>query len=424
MKVRVEYLYTDEMIGVLDCNNFFVSCERLFRPDLEKRPVAVLSSNDGCVVARSQEIKDLGIPMGVPYFQVKSVCTQANAVLFSSNFALYRDVSSRVMSTLRAEVGSCEVYSVDEAFFTVNDQATIDELLALRTRITTLTGIPVSIGVGSTKTIAKQASKMAKKGNGVTVLDDAAWQALRESVQCAEIWGIGRQLSARLRSLGIETAAHYVAMRRSEVRKQFGVAGERILDELSGISVHLVGDGASEPHQSITSSRSFAETVTQCLMLESAVSYHVEHAARKLREEALLATRMSVYIRPSRYGEYAGARGHKEVEFSYPTAATRVLTHAAVLAVRELFSASVPYKKAGVVLTGLLPERYVPASLFATDEVDREAELDRVTDSLNERFGAATVHLASTFASGSLTRAKLRSPAYTTRWDDIPKVTA
>jgi DNA polymerase V len=185
--------YTLEMIGLLDCNNFFVSCERLFRPDLLKRPVAVLSSNDGCIVARSAEVKDLGVPMGVPYFQVKDVLTKAGAVLFSSNFTLYRDVSARVMDTLEDEVGLIDVYSIDEAFFEVEDDATEADVLAIRARVMKEVGVPVSIGIASTKTLAKQASVLAKKGNGVCILTDALWQEKMEEVPCGSVWGLGRQ---------------------------------------------------------------------------------------------------------------------------------------------------------------------------------------------------------------------------------------
>ena len=411
-------------IGVLDCNNFFVSCERLFRPDLAKRPVAVLSSNDGCIVARSQEIKDLGIPMGVPYFQVKDICMQAKAVLFSSNFALYRDISTRVMQALQDEVGACEMYSIDEAFFAVPTTTTESELLIMRQSIMERTGIPVSIGIGPTKTIAKQASKQAKKGNGVSILDIDTWQGLTGTIACAEIWGIGRQLSTRLRSRGVATVSEELALPHPQVRTLFGVVGERLQSELSGVSVHAVGAGIHEPHQSIMSTRSFAKTVTKRSDLESAISYHVDAVAKKLREEKLLTTRMSVSIRPSRHGEYAGTHGHKDVEFSYPTASTQVLTQAALAAVRDVFVSAISYKKAGIVLTALVPEQYVPRSLFSETEISDTSVLDSVTDALNERYGNNTIHLASLRSGGSLTSATLRSPAYTTQWNDIPTVSA
>lgn len=412
------------MIGVLDCNNFFVSCERLFRPDIWRRPVAVLSSNDGCIVARSQEVKDLGIPMGVPYFQVKDICNKEKIVLFSSNFTLYRDISSRVMSTLRAQVGDCEVYSIDEAFFAVPDSTTEEDLASLRATIIEKTGIPVSIGVAATKTIAKLASKQAKKGSGVSILTGEDWKLLAASIPCSEVWGIGRQLSVRLREHGIDTVGDYQALSRPQVRKLFGVVGERMQSELTEVSVYQVGDGEHEPQQSVTSSRSFAKSVSKLSHLESVVSYHVAHVARKLREEGLLASRMSVYIRPSRHGDFAGTRGHKEIDFSYPSSSTRVLTRAALTAVREVYDSAVPYKKAGVVMGGLVPERYVPTPLFDSEVAGDERALDTLLDNVNARYGNETIHLASEGVGGSLASAKLRSPAYTTRWSDIPTVSA
>jgi DNA polymerase V len=245
------------MIGLLDCNNFFVSCERLFRPDLLKKPVAVLSSNDGCIVARSQEVKDLGVPMGIPYFQVKDVLTKANATLFSSNFTLYRDISARVMETLEKEVGFCDVYSIDEAFFEVSDDATEADVLSIRSRVMQDVGLPVSIGVASTKTLAKQASVMAKKGNGVCILTESLWKEKMETAQCSSVWGLGRQTTAKLRELGVKTVAEFLALDRSVVRKHFGVGGDRIYMELTGVVVHKLGSQSLDVQQSIMSTRSF-----------------------------------------------------------------------------------------------------------------------------------------------------------------------
>jgi DNA polymerase V len=202
------------MIGLMDCNNFFVSCERLFRPDLAKCPVAVLSSNDGCIVSRSQEVKDLGIAMGVPYFEVKSLCKKYNITLFSSNFTLYRDISTRVMATLKEFVDDIEIYSIDEAFFGV--PKTMDEttLISIRAEIIRKTGIPVSIGVAPTKTLAKVANDRAKKGGGVMVLTKEVWKILQGEVSCSSIWGIGRQTSQKLTELGINSVAELLARDR------------------------------------------------------------------------------------------------------------------------------------------------------------------------------------------------------------------
>lgn len=412
------------MIGILDCNNFFVSCERLFRPDLSRRPVAVLSSNDGCIVARSQEIKDLGIPMGVPYFQVKDICTKASAVLFSSNFTLYRDVSARVMTALKDEVGECEVYSIDEAFFTLPENITEAELLALRHRIIQVTGIPVSIGAGASKTIAKQANKVAKKGIGVAIMTPERWQEHQEEVACSEVWGIGRRLSERLRALKVVTVAELLALPKSVIEKEFGIGGVRIVDELRGQAVYQVTPTNLEPKQSITSSRSFAKVVTDQFLLESAIAFHIARVGEKLRQEGLVAARMVVLIRPSRFSDWAGTPGVKEIIFSEPTASTSLMTKQALKAVQELYQVDVPYKKAGVILSGLLPEVYASSSLFSTKETERDRTLDTLSDTLNQKFGHSFIRLAAELPSGAQSSALLRSPQYTTSWSDIPRVQA
>jgi DNA polymerase V len=412
------------MIGILDCNNFFVSCERLFRPDLAQRPVAVLSSNDGCIVARSQEIKDLGIPMGVPYFQVKDICTQAGAVLFSSNFTLYRDVSARVMTALKNEVEECEVYSIDEAFFVLPETITEAELLALRQRIIQVTGIPVSIGAGASKTIAKQANKVAKKGNGVAIMNPERWQEHQSEVACSEVWGIGRRLSERLRALKVGTVAELLALPKSVIEKEFGIGGVRIVDELRGQAVYRVAPTNLEPKQSITSSRSFAKVVTSQFLLESAIAYHVARVGEKLRQDGLVATRMVVLIRPSRFSDWAGRSGAQEIIFSEPTSSTSLMTKEALKAVAQLYRTEVPYKKAGVILSGLVPKAYASYSLFTTKDTERDHTLDSLSDTLNEKYGHSFVRLAAELPSGAQSSALLRSPQYTTSWSDIPSVQA
>ncbi len=412
------------MIGILDCNNFFVSCERLFRPDLRTKPVAVLSSNDGCVVARSQEIKDLGIPMGVPYFQIKDIASKAGAVFFSSNFTLYRDVSARVMQALKDEVGAIEKYSIDESFFTMSDSITEAELLGIRNRIIHVTGIPVSIGVASTKTIAKQASKRAKKGTGVCILNNQDWGVVQNTVLCGEVWGIGRQTTTKLRSLEIKTVAELLQVPRSEIRKLFGVVGERIVAELSGVSVLPVEAGVQEARQSITSSRSFAKVIQNQSELASAISFHVAECAHKLRQEDLVALKMIVYLRASRFSDFGHRGGVKEIVLPVPTNKTSTLTKQALNAVEELYDSEIPYKKAGVVLNSVMLKRFVPTSLFGEESAEADSVLDELTDSLNSKFGAESLRLASVRTKNGYVSAKLRSQAYTTRWSDIPRVQA
>lgn len=406
----------------MDCNNFFVSCERLFRPDLAKKPVAVLSSNDGCIVARSQEVKDLGVPMGIPYFQVKELCRTEGITLFSSNFTLYRDISARVMTELRAIAESVEVYSVDEAFFRVPDSATEGQLRAMRERLVQAVGIPVSIGVAPTKTLAKHAAGIAKKerdGPGVHILDMQAWPTDAKDVQASGIWGIGRQTSQALRAHGIETVAELLAADRAFIRTLLGVGGVRIREELSGTPV-LAGN-ERDVQGSIVSSRSFRKAVTDLATLESAIGYHVSAIAEELRREGWRATRLSVSIRPSLHGPRAGFGRSRDVLLAEPTAGTHALLAEALGAVRAIFVPGTPYKKAGVAVGGIMPDASVTQPLFVEDTAARRAgALDGVIDALNARFGRGTV--ASAVVMGTerwAASAERRSPAYTTDWDAL-----
>ena len=412
------------MIGLMDCNNFFVSCERLFRPDLLKKPVAVLSSNDGCIVARSQEIKDLGVPMGVPYFQVRDVCDKAGAVLFSSNFTLYRDISARVMHTLTSEVGECEVYSIDEAFFEVSDTITQDEVMAIRLRVMKNVGLPVSIGVAKTKTLAKQASAMAKKiTNGICILtlDD---QEHINNAPCSSVWGLGRQTSTKLREMGVTTIGEYIALDRAVVRRDFGIAGERVYNELQGTVVYGLGHNSEDIRKSITSSRSFEKTTNNLANLESAVAYHVTSVAEKLREKKLVASRVYVTMQASRHGDFFLRNTSTEIVLTLPTSSTNDLLTEVLARVRTLYDPEVPYKKVGVTLGGLMPESYVTTTLFGVSMKDEDMNIDAVTDSINEKFGHGTLRSGVIFAGATRSSAKLRSKEYTTHWEDIPSVGA
>jgi len=413
------------MFGLMDCNNFFVSCERLFRPDLLKRPVAVLSSNDGCIVARSQEIKDLGIPMGVPYFQVKDTLTQAGAVLFSSNFTLYRDISSRVMQTLEKEVGLCDIYSIDEAFFEVQADCTEEEVLALRSVIMKKTGMPVSIGVASTKTLAKQASSIAKKTTGACVLREELWVEVMQTTPCGSVWGLGRKTSEKLAKQGITTVAQFVALNRAIVLKQLGVVGVRIQSELQGTSVYSLGEHQEDVQQSIMSTRSFEKTTSKLQDLESAVGYHVTEVTKKLREKKLLASSLTVMILPSYHGDFFLKGGRETITLPVPTSNTSSILKEALTLIHTHYDTEVPYKKAGVVVGGLIPEYAQTQSLFTEVKTHKETNaVDTVTDILNVKFGMGTIHSGVVLGTGARGSAKLRSKEYTTNWKDIPIIYA
>lgn len=383
----------------------------------------MLSSNDGCIVARSQEVKDMGVPMGLPLFQAKQLVDMSKVTLFSSNFTLYRDISARVMHLLAEEVGRCDVYSIDEAFFALDESTTETDLAVLRQRIMRKTGIPVSIGVATTKTLAKVASGVGKKGGGVCRLDQARWLATAPHTTCGSIWGLGRATAAKLAGLGVKTAADFMALERRVVRKNFGVGGERIYDELHGTRIYELGEDAPHDRLSVMSTRSFQKTTNNLAELQSAIAYHVAHASAKIRERKLAATTMYLELRASRHSDFAHRRGGVEVSLESPTNDTMALTKLALAAVAEAHDPQVPYKKAGVILAGLIPEMYVSESLFATN-ITTPASVNKLLDTLQQRFGFNALHSAAILPSRDRGSAQLRSQAYTTAWKDIPTVRA
>jgi DNA polymerase V len=409
-------------IGLLDCNNFFVSCERLFRPDLHGRPVVVLSSNDGCVVARSQEVKDMGVPMGVPYFQIKDTLEKADTAVFSSHFALYRDVSRRVFSVMREVVPKMQQYSVDEAFFAcTEDPAAV--AAAVKCAIEREVGVPVSVGVSFTKTMAKQASALAKRGTGVRVLDGDEWSALVAGIPLASVWGVGGRLELRYKQHGIVTVADLLMTDPARIQRLFGVGGVRLQRELAGTPVFPLND-TKEPQKSIMSSRSFARPATNLAVVQDAIAYHVRHAAADLRAMGQEARVMRVSIRPSRHSDYVLRGGSAEVILPVPTADSLRLLALAGELVETLYEPGVPYQKAGVVFSGLVSAGAGQADLFGLAD-NRSAAVLAAVDALNGRAGREVVQLGSRLRTEAWRpRTASRSPAYTTRWDEVASVRA
>jgi len=425
------------MIGLMDCNNFFVSCERLFRPDLVGKPVAVLSSNDGCVIARSQEVKDLGIPMGIPYFEVKKMCDANKITLFSSNLTLYRDISARVMRALKDEFEMCEVYSVDEAFFTVDNTITEEKLMEIRARIMQKTGIPVSIGVASTKTRAKIASKIAKtrKGDGrltmsaiegVCILDEKLWKDVQKELSCGSVWGIGRQTAAFLSKARIYTVSELLSQDRAFITQALGVVGERLCMELNGISVYALGSSESTEQESYTSTRSFGHPVTDKMTLMSALSHHTASVAEKLRHDACVASKITIILRGSRFGLFAHRNGVVSSVLAVPTNDTATLTKEVLKLCNTLYDTEIPYKKAGVIVSSIEPIAMSSTSLFDSEKEKISVRaLNEVTDFLNQKFGHGTIRSGYDMGTEKWKeRTKMKSREYTTRWSEIPSVKA
>lgn len=413
--------------GLLDCNSFFVSCERLFRPDLAKKPTLVLSSNDGCVVARSKEVKELGISMGVPFFKVKDIVAKNDVAVFSSNFPLYRDISNRVMMALKEEVGVIEQYSVDEAFFAVNAQedTVLDVLLRVKNAVEMSVGIPVSVGAANTKTIAKYASEIGKKLSGTAFLHDTSWYELTNELPMHEIWGIGRKTTEKMRLLGILTVSDFLATDRARVERLFGIGGLRMRDELSERSVYPLGT-LHEVQKSIMSTRSFKKETTDPHIVEDAIAYHVAHAAEELREVGMKAGYISILARTNRHGDWFMRGGTNETILQYPTSDTRVLIREALKLFRELHEPGVPYKKAGVILGMFSDAGQIQQDLFALQSEEEHGEkVMQTIDALNKKFGSETITVGRSNKAPVWKASKAHiSPCYTTNWSEIREIQA
>ena len=419
---------TSRLIALADCNNFYASCERIFEPKLEGRPIVVLSNNDGCVIARSNEAKALGIPMGAPYFKIKDLVAQNHVVVRSSNFSLYGDMSARVMDVLTQGVPDIEIYSIDEAF--LNLEGIPNPLIFaknLRQTVRQWTGIPVSIGIAPTKTLAKVANHLAKKNptyQGVCLLDspDVITTALKY-FDVADIWGIGRRYAVLMHKHGIVTAFDLRNQPKVWIKKNLGVVGLRLVDELKGISC-LSLETIHEPKKSIAVTRSFSKRVTELRDLREAVATHVSRAAEKLRKEKLLATTFTLFIRTSPHNQTLPSYSNAvTVTLEVGTQDTTILLEAALPALESLFKEGYAYQKAGIILGGLLPEDHVQYGLFTHRPYqEKKAHLMRAIDLVNKKMGGRTLYFGATGIQRSWVMARKHvSPRYTTSWEDLPK---
>lgn len=380
-----------ELMALCDCNNFFVSCERLFRPDLEGRPVVVLSSNDGVVISRSNEVKALGVKMGEPYFKVRSFLEMHGTTVFSSNFRLYEEVSARVMASLRRAVPSMEAYSIDEAFLEVppEGRGKCEEWAReLRALILREAGIPLSVGLAPTKTAAKLAAERAKKrpetGGAFALLPGEPWDDFLKDVPVGDIWGIGRRWSDFLIRRGVSTALRLKNSSDDWLDKRMGVRGLRTAWELRGIRCYPIEE-SEKPQKSIQSSRSFSCPVRDRESLLEAVTEYAMTAGRRLRSQNSLAGSLAVSIRTSRFREPFFGAG-KEIIFQTPTDSDIRLIRAAAAALSSIYREGHDYEKASVCLGRLSCAEMVQLSLF-DDENDRGSALSRAADRLNGEAG-------------------------------------
>ncbi|WP_010304268.1 Y-family DNA polymerase [Candidatus Odyssella thessalonicensis] len=420
------------MFALIDGNNFYVSCERLFRPDLLTRPVVVLSNNDGCLISRSNEIKALGVPMAAPLFQVQDLLVKHNTQIFSSNFALYGDISARFMEILASLAPRVEVYSIDEAFMDfsgISDPATLAQ--QIRQQVADWIGIPTCIGIGPTKTLAKVANHLAKKNSayhGVCILDDLYQidQVLR-TFAIEDIWGVGQRIEARLKALGINTAYELKRLNPKWMRQNFTVVGERLVYELNGISC-LSLEPEAQARQSIQVSRSFSRSLTRFEEIREAVASYATRLAEKLRLHRLKTNTLVVSVCANRF-QVRNRQYYNSILINLPTALNddAGLIQAAVQGLEAIFRAGFDYQKAGIMALDLMPITLAQLTLFDPPE-GRNAkaqEISRALDKINQRYGRGTVHMAACGPKLSWKDRKSRkSPAYTTSWHQLPKVYA
>lgn len=416
------------MFALIDINNFYVSCERLFRPDLTKAPLIVLSNNDGCVVSRSNEAKALGIPMGIPYFKVKKLCQIHKIKVFSSNYTLYQDLSNRIMTLIEENWPQMEIYSIDEAFLDLESLPShkVDAFCKeLQRKILQYLGIPASIGIGPTKTLAKVANHIAKKVLKIPVFNLSAQKNhWLPQIHIADVWGIGRQWSKKLQDLGIHSAACLAQANPQWLRKRFNIILQSTALELAGQSCLSLEE--SIPKKSITSSRSFGFLQTEQPVIEEALAHHCATAWEKLRKQELRAQHVSVFIRSHPFRpdlpQYSQSFG---LPLIHPSDDLRVLTKTAKYCLKKIFRPGIHYYKCGILLSELRNKHYEQLDLF-----DRPLEVARVQsekvmavfDKINKKYGSRTLRLAAEgFEKTWGMKKNLRSPHYTTCWADLPR---
>jgi DNA polymerase V len=418
------------VFALVDCNNFYVSCERVFNPKLLGRPVVVLSNNDGCVVSRSEEAKALGIRMGVPLFHVRELVERHDIEVLSSNYGLYGDMSARVMETLGSWSADVEVYSVDEAFVSLPSGADREASAAgreVRQTVRRWTGLPVSVGIAQTKTLAKVAAHVAKKSDRaegvVSLLSAARVERALARVGVEDVWGVGHRRAQLLKSAGLNSALDLRNADARWIKRKLGVDGLRLVHELRGVPCHTL-ETLPRSKKGITSSRSFGRPVRALAEIREAVAFHVTRAAEKLRREHLAARVLTVSLLTDRY---AGAlyAPTAVVRLASPTDLTPELIREAHAAVERAFQEGAAFKKAGVMLGELVPATPVQRNFF--DGVDREKvrRVMKAVDEINARMGRDTVRLAAVgFEQAWQMRSARRSPRYTTCWNELLSVVA
>jgi len=432
------------MYALVDGNNFFVSCERVFRPSLNGLPVVVLSNNDGCAIARSNEAKALGVAMGAPWFQIRHLAEDAGLVALSANFALYGDLSDRMMSLAAGLGPQQEIYSIDESFIDLSGVR--GDLVArshkIRSRILQWVGIPCGIGIGATKTLAKLANHVAKTAErkpgsypahlaqvcDLSALSQAELEVVLATTPVNEVWGVGRQITKQLTAAGVNTVLDLVRLDPVMVKSRWSVVLERTVRELQGMPC-IDLDHTPAPKQEIACTRSFGHPVTEISTLAEAVTEFASRAAVKLRKQGSQAALVLVFIRTSPFRKDPQYSRSTTVPMRRPTSDTAAILDAALAGLRVIYQPSFNYAKAGVMLLDLQSDQIQQGEFDWDDDNSKDrGRLMSSLDNLNQRFGRGTVKMASAGLQGERRvwsmKQERRTPAYTTRWEDMPTAKA
>lgn len=414
------------MFALIDCNNFYASCERVFRPDLNHRPIVVLSNNDGCVIARSNEAKDIGIPMGAPAFEFEKIFKQNQVHVFSANFPLYGDMSNRVMTILSEFSPDIEVYSIDECFLKLygfelfNLQEYGQEMML---KVSKWTGIPISIGIAPTKALAKVANRIAKKypkqTNGVYIIDSKEKQekALKW-LKIEDAWGIGKKHAKRLQDVGVFNALDFIALTDAWVKKNMSIVGLRLKYDLQGIST--LNLEITQPKKSISTTRSFETNYTLYKDLAERITAFTASCAEKLRKQKSCCNSVTVFIHTNRFSKGIPQYGRKIlIKLPFSTNSTIELNRFSLLALKQIFKEGYDYKKAGVIVQDFVPESQIQTNLF-NGRNEKHTPLMKAIDKMNSQFGQQKIRLASQDLKRiwKMKQEKL-SPKYTTDIKDI-----
>ena len=421
------------VVALVDCNSFYVSCETIFKPHLKNKPVVVLSNNDGCVIARSSLAKKVGIKMGVPFFEVKKIVKQHNVKVFSSNYTLYANISSRVMGVLNNYCDELEVYSVDEAFLIFNkhsERSFFERARQIKKTVKEWIGIPVSIGIAENKTLSKIANHLAKKDELgtqiVELLDQRQIEIALKVLEVGDIWGIGNRISKFLQSNSIQTAYDLYSSDPRWIRQHLGVVGERTYRELHGEMCFPIVE-SPEAKKQCRVSRSFESYIENFKELEQRVVSYATRASEKIRSDQLQAKKITVFIRSNKFNQKNQPYyGDKTYSFISPTNDLFEIVKMAVKALGYIYKSGIKYKKAGVLLSDLSSEGTYNRDLFfqrSEKDILKKIKVNRVFDRLNSRYGSGTICVAKeNYEKFYLTRRKNLSPAYTSSFYELPIV--